>query len=245
MASDGVVRFTREGRIWTATLDNPEAGNAITRAMLEQLSEGLLEAARTPDCVALVLQGAGKQFSIGRMRGAGHERLTPVGIRGELEVITRANALLVEAPCVTIAAVRGQALGAACGLVARCDLAVAAADARFGFPEIKAGIPPTIVMSYVAKAFPTKQAFEMIVTGRELSAVEAQALGFVNRVVPAEQVLQEAIVLAQAIAAADPLVVRTCKQFFREVQEISYAAAARYGVNLLATIQADQQARQP
>jgi enoyl-CoA hydratase/carnithine racemase len=227
MASDGVVRFTREGGIWTATLDNPEAGNAITPAMLDQLSEGLLEAARTPDCVALVLQGAGDQFSIGRMRGAGHARLTPVGIRTELE-----------------AAVRGQALGAACGLVARCDLAVAAADARFGFPEIKAGIPPTIVMSYVAKAFPTKQAFELIVTGREMSAVEAQALGFVNRVVPAEQVLQEAIVLAQAIAAADPLVVRTCKQFFREAQEMSYAAAARYGVNLLATIQADEQARQ-
>jgi enoyl-CoA hydratase/carnithine racemase len=245
MATEGTVRFTREGGIWTATLDNPEAGNAITPAMLEQLSAGLLEAARTPDCVALVLQGAGDQFSIGRMRGTGHERLTPVGIRGELEVITRANALLVEVPCVTIAAVRGQALGAACGLVARCDLAVAAADARFGFPEIKAGIPPTIVMSYVAKAFPTKQAFELIVTGREMSAVEAQALGFVNRVVPAEQVLQEAIVLAQTIAAADPLVLRTCKQFFREAQEISYAAAARYGVNLLATIQADQQARRP
>ncbi|HLH26643.1 MAG TPA: enoyl-CoA hydratase/isomerase family protein [Chloroflexota bacterium] len=244
MASDGAVRFTRQGGIWTATLENPEAGNAITRTMLEQLAEGLLEAARTPDCAVLVLQGAGEQFSLGRMRGAGHERLTPVGIRTELEVITRANALLVEAPCVTIAAVRGQALGAACGLVARCDLAVAAADARFGFPEIKAGIPPTIVMSYVAKALPTKQAFELIITGRELSAVEAQALGLVNRVVPTEQVLQEAIVLAQAIAAGDPLVVRTCKQFFREAQEISYAAAARYGVNLLATIQADQQARQ-
>jgi enoyl-CoA hydratase/carnithine racemase len=244
MANDGEVRFTRQGGIWTATLHNPTAGNAITPSMLEQLADGLLEAARTPDCAVLVLQGAGEQFSIGRMRGAGHERLTPIGIRTELEVITRANALLVDAPCVTIAAVRGQALGAACGLVARCDLAVAAADARFGFPEIKAGIPPTIVMSYVAKAFPTKQAFELIITGREMSAIEAQELGFVNRVVPAEQVLQAAIVLAQTIAAADPLVVRTCKQFFREAQEISYAAAARYGVNLLATIQADQQARQ-
>jgi enoyl-CoA hydratase/carnithine racemase len=244
MANDGEVRFTRQGGIWTATLDNPAAGNAITPGMLEQLADGLMEAARTPDCAVLVLQGAGEQFSIGRMRGAGHERLTPIGIRTELEVITRANALLVDAPCVTIAAVRGQALGAACGLVARCDLAVAAADARFGFPEIKAGIPPTLVMSYVAKAFPTKQAFDLIITGREMSAIEAQALGFVNRVVPAEQVLQAAIVLAQTIAAADPLVVRTCKQFFREAQEISYAAAARYGVNLLATIQADQQARQ-
>ncbi|HEY7063589.1 MAG TPA: enoyl-CoA hydratase/isomerase family protein [Chloroflexota bacterium] len=243
MADAGTVRFTRQGGIWTATLDHPESGNAITREMLEQLADGLSEAARTPDCAVLVLQGAGDQFSVGRMRGAAHERLTPVGIRGELEVITRANALLVEAPCVTIAAVHGQALGAACGLVARCDLAIAAANARFGFPEIKAGIPPTIVMSYVAKAFPTKAAFELIITGRELSAVEAQALGFVNRVVPAEQVLSEAIVLAQEIAAGDPLVVRTCKQFFREAQEISYAAAARYGVNLLATIQADQQAR--
>jgi enoyl-CoA hydratase/carnithine racemase len=242
MATAGAVRFAREGAIWTATIDNPAEGNALTQAMLEQLTEGLAEAARTPDCTVLLIQGAGAQFSSGRARMGAHARPTPLGIRAELEVITRANAALLEAPCVTIAAVRGTAFGAACGIVARCDLAVAAQDARFGFPEIRAGIPPTIVMSYVAKAFPTKAAFELIVTGREIDAAEARALGFVNRVVAPELVEAEARALAAQIAAADPLVVRTCKQFFREAQELSYTAAARYGVNLLANLQAERAA---
>ena len=143
----------------------------------------------------------------------------------------------------TLAAVRGRALGAACGLVARCDLAIAASDARLGFPELRGGTPPTLVMAYVAKAFPRKQAFELIVTGREMDAAEARELGFVSRVVPPTEVEREARALAATLAALDPLDVRTCKQFFREVQEMSYAAAARYGVNLLATLLADRYAR--
>jgi enoyl-CoA hydratase/carnithine racemase len=243
MATEGAVRFAREGAIWTCTLDNPGAGNGLTGDMLEQLTEGLAEAGRSPDCAVLLIQGAGEQFSTGRARMGQHDRPTPLGIRAELEVIIRANAALVDVPCVTIAAVRGAAFGAACGIVARCDLALAASDARLGFPEIRHGIPPTIVMSYVAKAFPTKAAFDLIVTGREIDAEEARAIGFVNRVVPPADVARESRALAETVAATDPLLIRTCKQFFREVQEINYAAAARYGINILANIQADQRAR--
>jgi enoyl-CoA hydratase/carnithine racemase len=243
MVTEGAVRFAREGAIWTCTLDNPSGGNALTPAMLEQLTDGLGEAARAPDCAVLLIQGAGEQFSTGRARMGQHERPTPLGIRAELEVIIRANAALVDVPCVTIAAVRGTALGAACGIVARTDLAIAAGDARFGFPEIHHGIAPTIVMSYVAKAFPSKAAFDLIVTGREIDAEEARAIGFVNRVVPPQDVAREARALAETVAEADPFLIRTCKQYFREVQEISYSAAARYGVNLLANISADRAAR--
>ncbi len=208
--------------------------------MMAQLTDGLESAARAADCAVIVLQGAGEQFSSGRARMGAHGEATALGIRAELEVITRANAALVDVPCVTIAAVRGTALGAACGLAARCDLAIAASDARFGFPEMRAGIPPAIVMSYVAKALPTKAAFELIVTGQEIGAEAARAMGLVNRVVPPEAVEREARALAVQIAGGDALVVRTCKQFFREAQEISYAAAAKYGVNLLANVQASR-----
>jgi enoyl-CoA hydratase/carnithine racemase len=242
VSTEGEVRFTREGAIWTATLHKPEEENALSRAMLESLADGLADAARAPECAVLLVQGSGAQFSKGRSAGsyARQRGMGPLALRGEFEVITRANELLVSAPCVTLAAVRGTAFGAACGIVARCDLAVAASDARFGFPEIRAGTPPTLVMAYVAKAFPRKQAFELIVTGREMDAAEARELGFVSRVVAPERVEAEARALAEGIAAQDPLIVRTAKQFWRETQEMSYAAAARYGMNLLATVLADR-----
>jgi len=245
VSTEGEVLFTREGAIWTATLHKPDEENALSRAMLESLTDGLADAARAPECVVLLLQGSGHVFSRGRDRAsyARQRGLGPLGLRAEFELITRTNELLVNAPCVTLAAVRGVAFGAACGLVARCDLAIAADDARFGFPEIRNGTPPTLVMSYVAKAFPRKAAFELIVTGREMDADEARELGFLSRVVPPKAVEVEARALAETLAALDPLDVRTCKQFWRETQEMSYAAAARYGVNLLAAHLADRRAR--
>jgi enoyl-CoA hydratase/carnithine racemase len=245
VSAEGEVRFTHDGAIWTATLHKPDEENALSRVMLESLADGLADVARAPECAVLLLQGSGETFSRGRDRAsyARQRGLGPLALRAEFELITRANELLVSAPCVTLAAVRGAAFGAACGLVARCDLAVAASDARFGFPEIRNGTPPTIVMAYVAKAFPRKAAFELIVTGREMDAAEARELGFVSRVVAPDAVAPETRALAETLAALDPLDVRTCKQFWRETQEMSYAAAARYGVNLLAAHLADRHSR--
>lgn len=243
---DGAVHVAREGTLWTIALDKADEENAIGRAMLESLADALVEAARTPECSVLLLHGANGTFSKGRDRAsyAQQRTLGPLALRAEFERITRVNELLANAPCVSVAAVQGVAFGAACGLVARCDLVVAASDARFGFPEIRAGTPPTIVMGYVAKAFPRKSVFELIVTGRELGATEARELGFVTHVVEPDAVLAEARALAETIAALDPLDVRTCKQFWREVQDMSYPAAARYGVNVLATVTADKYSRQ-
>ncbi|MBX5492323.1 MAG: enoyl-CoA hydratase/isomerase family protein [Chloroflexi bacterium] len=238
MTADGAVRVQREGALWTITLEKTDEENALSGAMIDALADTFTAAAHTPDCAVLLLQGAGGTFSRGRDR-ASYERqraLGPLGLRAEFERITRANELLVAAPAVTIAAVRGVAFGAACGLVARCDLAVAAHDARLGFPEMRAGIPPTLVMAYVAKAFPHKRMFEHVLTGAEIGAAEAQALGLVTRVVGAAAVEREARALAEQIAALDPLQVRTCKQFWREVQDMNYGAAARYGANLLAVV---------
>ncbi|HLI28966.1 MAG TPA: enoyl-CoA hydratase/isomerase family protein [Chloroflexota bacterium] len=237
MAADGTVHVARNGAWWTVTLDNPAEENALSAAMFDALADILAEASRTPDCAVLLLEGAHGTFSRGRDR-AGYARqraLGPLGLRAEFERITRVNDLLVAAAPVTLAAVRGVAFGAACGLVARCDLALAAHDARFGFPEMRAGIPPTLVLAYVAKAFPHKRLFERILTGAEFDAAEALALGLVTRVVTTD-VEQEARALAATIAASDPLHVRTCKQFWREVQDMSYGAAARYGAHVLAVV---------
>ena len=243
--ADGVVRLAREGALWTVTLDKADEENALGGAMLASLCDIFADAARTPDCAVLLLQGANGTFSRGRDR-ASYQRqrtLSPLELRAEFELITRTNELLVNAPCVSVAAVQGVAHGAACGLVARADLAVAASDARFGFPEIRGGTPPTIVMGYLAKALPRKAAFELIVTGREIDAAAAFDLGLVSRVVAPAAVPSEARALAESIAALDPLDVRTCKQFWREVQDMSYPAAARYGVHVLSTILADRYAR--
>ena len=120
-----------------------------------------------------------------------------------------------------IAAVRGFALGGGCELALQCDLIVAGDDATFGQPEIKLGvIPGAGGTQRLTRAIGVARAMELILTGRPIDAREADRLGLVSLVVPAEETLDRALELAGRIAAQPPLAVRAAKAAVRATQEL-------------------------
>jgi len=189
------------------TLNRPRALNALNFDLLLRLAEAVEALDADPSCGAIVITGAGtRAFAAGadvaELAGQTSETLAAsVGFRGWDRVAA------VSTP--TIAAVRGFALGGGAELAMACDMLVAGDDATFGQPEINLGIIPGAGGTQrLARAVGKARAMELVLTGRRVSAAEAERLGFVTRVVPAAETLGAALDLAAAVAAQPEEAVR-------------------------------------
>ena len=132
-------------------------------------------------------------------------------------------------PQPVIAEVQGVATAAGCQLVASCDMAVAAEGVRFGVNGINIGLFCTTPMIALTRAIPPRAAFELLVTGEFMDAARARELGLVNRVVPAAELAESTMELAQLVASKLPSAVRLGKRGFREQQGLSLADAYQRG----------------
>jgi enoyl-CoA hydratase len=210
----GSLRIEREGAVATVTIDRPEVKNALDPATIRALGRAI-EAFEDDDALlAAVLTGAGDDVFVaggdlkalqkvaGAEAGRRMARLTQ-------RVFARLEAL--EVP--VIAAVNGVAYGGGTELAAACDIRVAAETASFGFKQVQMGIMPAWGLTHrLPRLVGRSRALELLLTGRTITAREAQAIGFVDHVVPAGRAKQAALELAQAIAANPPLSVRLIKQ---------------------------------
>ncbi|MBS7548641.1 enoyl-CoA hydratase-related protein [Dietzia massiliensis] len=206
------VRTVRRDHVLLAILDRPEARNAVNGEVSTLLGRALHEADTDPEVRAVVITGAGEQsFCAGAdlkaiARG---EDIFPAenrewGFAGMMQQY-------VSVP--VIAAVNGTALGGGCEIALACDLVVAAEHAVFGLPEVKRGLIAAAGGAFRLPAqLPHRVAMEMLLTGEPVSADRALELHLVNRVVPADRLLDEALGLATAIAANAPLAVQGTKR---------------------------------
>jgi enoyl-CoA hydratase len=211
--AESLVLTERHGAVVVLTLNRPDKLNAVNTAMIDALEHALDEAEADESLRAIVLAGAGRAFSAGfdLDMGVGDGRPDPAAVRRTLEREFRIILRFWDSPKVTIAATQGYCLGSAMELAMACDLTIAADDCRFGEPEVKFG--SGIVALLLPWLIGPKQAKYLLLTGDDrVSAAEAQSLGLVNRVVPAAQLLHEALVLARRIAANDAFAVRMTKQ---------------------------------
>ncbi|SHN17033.1 crotonase/enoyl-CoA hydratase family protein [Cryptosporangium aurantiacum] len=218
------VLVERRGHVLLATLNRPDARNAINLEVAELLGDALDEADRDPEIRAFVLTGAGdKAFCAGAdlkalARG---ERLIPEGRAAWGFAGYVAHPVSVP----TIAAVNGFALGGGTELALASDLVVAAETARFGLPEVKRGLIAAAGGVFRMPAqVPPKIAMELMLTGEPIDAPTAQRLGLVNRVVAADKVVDEALALADRIAANAPLAVQASKRIARGIRDGQVAA---------------------
>lgn len=227
------VILTREGEVANIVLNRPEAGNAVDPELMSELTASLGEAVSDSELGLLVLEGRGEHFCSGREPGRNKpERAEDwAAVLGQ---IVRVNELLQSFPGVTLSLVRGKAFGFGCGLAVQSDITIAADDARFAFPEINAGFPPTVVMSYLSRWMHRKKAFELVITGGELDAREAERHGLVNCVVPAARLDEEKGIWIAKLLRLEPEARRATKAFFRETAEWKAQEAAQYGVVRLA-----------
>jgi enoyl-CoA hydratase/carnithine racemase len=206
------------------TLNRPDKLNALSVALMRELTAELERQGAREEVSVIVIKGAGRAFS------AGHDLKELVGRTLEEErTIFRTCEKLMEAvqlaPQPVIASVHGIATAAGCQLVAACDLAVAAADARFATNGIQNGIFCYTPMVPVSRAIGRKRALEMVLTGSFIDALTAERWGLVNKVVAPEELDAEVMKLAAQIGSLSPLAVRTGKAAFYEQIDLPQSTA--------------------
>lgn len=206
------IDLERRGAVAIVTLARPEAMNALSPEMLDELEERLDAVERSAETQVVVLTGAGERaFSagadIGHMQTASALEARSYARRGH-ELTGRVE----EFAKPVIAAVNGYALGGGCELALACDIRVAAENARFGQPEVNLGIVPGWGGTQrLARLTSLGFAKEVILTGRPVHADEALRVGLVNHVVPAGELIDRAVALAEQIAEKPPWTIASAK----------------------------------
>jgi len=179
--------------IRTLTLNRPEKRNALNDGLVESLKNSLNDADNDRNLRAVVIRGAGKDFC----SGADLSALRKISESDVLENLEDAESLLelfvlmrrVRMPL--IAAVHGRALAGGCGLATACDIVLAAESAQFGYPEVRIGFVPAMVMAILRRNLSEKRSFELITQGFSFSAAEALNYGLINRVFADESFEEE------------------------------------------------------
>jgi methylglutaconyl-CoA hydratase len=168
------------------TLNRPAAHNAIDRELVRHLSDALAALDRNPAVRVVVLAAGGKTFSTGADPAWLAHGTSPGAVRADARAFAEMLRALKRLRQPTVAMVQGAAFGGGVGLVACCDIAIAARRARFAFPEVKLGLLPAMISPYVALAVGERQAQRHMLVGDPFDAEEALRLGLVHRVVAAE-----------------------------------------------------------
>jgi enoyl-CoA hydratase/carnithine racemase len=212
-----LLEVERAGGVVTLCLNRPAQRNALSRALMQELTSALTALGEDPEVRVVVLAGRGPAFS------AGHDLSELVGMELEQyrEVFELCGGLMNEIhelPQPVIARVHGMATAAGCQLVAACDLVVAGSEARFATPGVKIGLFCTTPMVEVTRTIGRKRALEMLLTGTPIDAETAAAWGLVNRVVAPDELEAATDELAQRIASASSLTVGIGKRaFYRQI----------------------------
>lgn len=183
------VRYAAEDGVATLLLDRPEKRNALNGAVIAGLKEGLARAALDPAVRVVLLRGAGKDFCSGADL-AELERIADLGPEANLEDAASLGELFIALrrhPKPVVAAVQGRALAGGCGLATACDLVLARDDAQFAYTEVHLGFVAAMVMAILRRKLGEGRAFELVALGNRIPAAEAERIGLVNRVIPAEE----------------------------------------------------------
>jgi enoyl-CoA hydratase len=207
-------------------LNRPEARNALSPELREELREHFLALSIDPDCRAIVVTGDRRAFAAGADIKAMAEA-DPAGMmaRGD-----EANwAAISQCPRPIVAAVNGYALGGGCELAMTADIIVAGRGATFGQPEVKLGIMPGAGGTQrLARAIGKAKTMELCLTGRMMDAAEAERAGLVARVVPAAELLADALKTAETIASQSLTAVMMAKDCVNRAFETTLAEGIRY-----------------
>ncbi len=202
-------------RIATLTLNRPDKMNAFTGAMIERWAWALNEAQRDPDVNVVVVTGAGKAFcSGGDVARMGQGEPTPLDHKNTLwEHIHRVPKALEQMDKPVIAMVNGVAVGAGMGMAVMCDLRIASDAARFSTGYVRVGLVPGDGDTYfLPRLVGSAKALELLWTAEFIEAPEAERLGIVNHVVPADRLAEETFALARKIADGPQVPIRMIKR---------------------------------
>lgn len=220
--------------ILTLTLDRPEKRNALSLAMIEELHRALERAELDTAVRVVLLRGAGKDFCAGAdldelLASAKHDIAANEASALRLGALfERMRAL----PKPVVAAVQGRALAGGAGLATACDIVLARESAQFGYPEIQRGFVPAMVMVILRRLTGEKRAFELVASGRAISAREALDLGLVSRVIADERFEAAIAEVAAALATQSATAFALTKRLFYEQDGRSFSEGIALGAKV-------------
>ncbi|MEM5370825.1 enoyl-CoA hydratase/isomerase family protein [Paraburkholderia azotifigens] len=223
------VLIEHTGDTLTFTLNRPDAGNEISGAMFDAMSDELRSEAVQPKARVLRIRANGDVFCTGRER-AGRD---VVSIRAEVARLIELKRLVRNTSLISIAQVHGNAFGFGFGLAILCDFTLVASSARLAFPEMRAGLPPAAIMAYLGGYALPKAVFPMVLFGDVIAPEAALQAGLVTRVCEPAGLHAEADALAARILALDEAGAKQCKAFFLAAQEGSVEQNFRAATDVL------------
>ncbi|MGH7211724.1 MAG: enoyl-CoA hydratase [Acetobacteraceae bacterium] len=227
-ATDAVLlRADRRGVAWL-TLNRPQARNALSMGLMDALHVELTRIAADPAVKVVVIGGAGPAFCSGHDLREMRARSGRAAYEATFAACSALMLAIVHLPKPVVARVHGIATAAGCQLVATCDLAVAADDARFATPGVNIGLFCSTPMVALTRAVGRKAAMEMLLIGALIEARRAREIGLVNRVVPLAELDEATAELAEGIAAKSPLTLAIGKEAFYAQAEMGLADAYRH-----------------
>jgi len=227
MAGYEMILTETQGRVAVIRLNRPKALNALCDQLMEELGRALRGFDADPDIAAIVLTGSDKAFAAGadikEMQGRTYPAVYLDDFIGKRwEAVTQIGKPV-------IAAVAGYALGGGCELAMMCDMIIAGDNARFGQPEINLGIIPGAGGTQrLTRAVGKSKAMEMVLTGRMMDAAEAERANLVARVVPAAEVVAEAVKVGEKIAALSAPSVAVAKEAVNRAYETTLAEGVKF-----------------
>jgi methylglutaconyl-CoA hydratase len=223
-----------EGHVAVLTLNRPEKRNALNDALVAGLKQALHDVEGNESVRVVVVTGAGADFC----SGADLSALQKISESSIIENLSDAQSLMdlfvmirgVRVP--VVAAVRGRALAGGCGLATACDLVLAAHSARFGYPEVKIGFIPAMVMAILRRNVSEKRAFELITRGAEIGADEAERIGLVNHVFDDASFETEVETYVSGFEKVSRSAVMLSKRLLYHMDGMTFEAALQSGVDM-------------
>ena len=211
------IQLAYDSGVATITLNRPDKRNAISFELIDDVL-GALKEVETSDAIVLIVTGAGKAFSSGMDLDNLKQLIgrSPEQNLKDSETMVRLFRSLYEFPKVTIAAVNGAAIAGGTGLALLCDFTLAVPEAKFGYTEVRIGFVPAIVSTFLLRQVGEKQARDLLLTGRIISAEEAARMGLVNEIVPPEKLMARARELAALLLENSPASLRATKKLLND-----------------------------
>jgi enoyl-CoA hydratase len=234
----------RDG-VATVTLNRPEARNALNRTLIQELGDALEALDGDAEARAIILRGAGDRAFCAGADLKGMFREAPIlEAREQYAGLARILDGIPRMRTPVIGQVHGYALAGGCGLAAACDVVVASEDAIFGLPEIKLGLLPLMVMAPILRAASPKKVLQLVLTGAELPARQAAAIGLVSQVVPRAELEATVQAMARTIAGYSPAAVAIAKEAFYAALELDHGKALPYLRDLLTIVARSEDAQE-
>jgi methylglutaconyl-CoA hydratase len=239
------ILYSVDGAVARITLNRPEKRNALNDELIGVLKDSLALAAEDELVRVVLLAANGHDFC----SGADLAALDRAAEQGVLDHLSTARELadvflaMRHHPKPIVAAVRGRAFAGGCGLATACDIVLASESAQFGYPEVKIGFIPAMVMAILRRSVSEKRAFELLTTGDPIGAAEAQNIGMINRVFPDAIFDARVEGYVEALASKSSSALTLTKNLLYHIDGLTFDAAIEAGTHANALARMTEDAR--